>query len=474
MPNFWDSVTWSGSSSLSATPTTNSTTTVSPHAWAPEVSPEPHEPQETQPLQTFTVTNEYGESMPEQSTAMPHFSLTPPHPAELPVNWEVSSYAGKIVNAYNEHNYLTDHLYYFIKRILTVGADSAGPELYGRYHVELGWSAAKFSEYFEKAREIIGDREEVKSKPPLLDCTFKQAFPHLRLKTVRGEIGLEIEAEGKNLFKSPIQYWGAVADGSLRAVDGHPPLEYVLRQPISREEVLPALEYLSDRLKSAKSELKMSHRCSVHVHLNIQSMKIIDLMKFMTLYFIFEDMLVGWSGPERKGNLFCLRAKDACYQIELLTNALRNNDFGGVFNQEMRYSAMNIASMGVHGSLEFRSMRGTVDIGTIKDWVDILTVLKDVSSSFKNPESISRMFQSLGPDAFMNRVFLGRISSSLLTAVKAGGSVNPHQSMWDCFRVVRDLAHAIDWESPPEYMKEVKGSKTKKVSVDEEEPDEEF
>src|ERR1700734_1604427 len=52
-----------------------------------------------------------------------------------------------------------------------------------------------------------------------------------------GEVGLEIECEGMNLFDAPISYWQTHIDPSLRAVDGHQPIEYVLRKPLLRQDI---------------------------------------------------------------------------------------------------------------------------------------------------------------------------------------------------------------------------------------------
>lgn len=288
------------------------------------------------------------------------------------------------------------------------------------------------------------------TRPDFLDTNFKRYFGNKRIKACKGEIGLEIEAEGKNLFNSPIQYWNAVSDGSLRNYEGHPPLEYVLREPVRREEVGDALKYLADRLKGAKSELHMSHRCSVHVHVNAQQMTMRNLINYMCLYFIFEDILVHWAAAERKGNLFCLRAKDAEFQITLLKNAIKDGDFSGIFDKEFRYSAMNYSALGEHGSLEFRAMKGTVDTKTIANWVSILLALKDAAESFKNPATISRMFQSLGPSMFFNKVFTGRIDAELRAELKAAPEF--HKVLWDAFRVMRDICHAVDWDNPPKWM----------------------
>lgn len=311
-------------------------------------------------------------------------------------------------------------------------------------------------------------KEDAKPKPPFLKQTFKQALGS-RIKSVKGEVGIEIEVEGANLFNSPVEWWTAVADGSLRAYKGsHPPIEYVLREPVGRKDVEPALRYLSDRLRSNKSEIVMSHRCSVHVHLNIQQMKMQSLLNFMCLYYIFEDVLMEHAAPERRGNLFCLRAKDASLQIENLVHAIQSGQWSQMMQNEYRYSAMNPAAMSEHGSLEFRAMKGTVDIAVIKDWVTILLALKDSSSKFLNPASISKIFKSLGEKEFLYHVFDGRIPPEILK--RWAQDKLTKERINEGYQAVRDVLFAVDWASPPEHMA-ASAAKPQKAIYGEDEPE---
>lgn len=294
-----------------------------------------------------------------------------------------------------------------------------------------------------------------------LDSTFIKEFGRGRFTSVTGEIGIEIEVEGRNLFSSPVSYWNAISDGSLRDVDGHRPLEYVLRQPIRREEVGKALNYLVSRLRSHGSELVMSHRCSVHVHVNVQKMTMKNLINMMCLYFLFEDILVEWSGPDRKGNLFCLRAKDADYQIELLYDAIKKAEWSNLFEQDYRYAAMNMSSLGNHGSLEFRSMKGNADTDIISQWVSILLALKDAAEGFENPGTISRMYNSMGARSFLIKVFEGRAPSSVIETFL---SYPIEQWMLESFQTAKDIFHCIDWNNPPKYMQGEVVQKTKVLS----------
>lgn len=270
-----------------------------------------------------------------------------------------------------------------------------------------------------------------------------EAFPHqLRNKETPGEIGLEIECEGTHLFDAPISYWQTHQDGSLRAIQGHPPIEYVLRQPLSRVDVTKALTYLNKKLHEAGSKVADSTRTSVHVHFNCQTLTIKEIYQFWCVYAIFEEMLIDFSGDDRKGNLFCLSGKQAEYNVNLLEDAVRTENFNELFNENLRYTSCNFASLSKFGSLEFRSLRGTVNQDLIQTWIDILCLIKDKALAYDNPRKIVKHFLDIGPEAYISSVFGSRPSLVKIFRDRP----DRHQLMWDGMRMMRDVAYAIRWE----------------------------
>lgn len=259
-----------------------------------------------------------------------------------------------------------------------------------------------------------------------------------------GEIGLEIEAEGMNLFSTPISWWVTHQDGSLRAVKDHPPVEYVLRRPISRAEVPQALSYLTKKLKESGSSIVESHRTSVHVHVNCQQMTVKQIYQYWCLYTIFEEMLVEFSGPDRPGNLFCLSTKQAEYAVNCLEQAIQTENFNEIFNDNLRYTSCNVASLGKFGSLEFRSMRGTVDQNLIQVWVDLLLLLRDKALEYECPRSIVEDYTRLGPDAFLMKTFSSR--PDIRAIFLSRPLTERNKSMWEGLRLMKDVAYAIVWD----------------------------
>ena len=270
-----------------------------------------------------------------------------------------------------------------------------------------------------------------------------------------GEVGLEVECEGVNLFNTPLRYWTCHEDGSLRSTGPHMPVEYVLRNPVKRDELRPCLEYLDAKLKEAGSKVIQSQRTSVHVHINCQKMTIRELYTFICLYMIFEELLVEWSGPDRAGNLFCLRAKDSEYYITMLESVLKQNNFKQ-WREDYRYSACNVASVCKFGSLEFRSMQGTVDINMIELWVNILLHLKDTAEKYDNPVEIVEEFTELGPLPFFKKIFADHGYRELFE-----DSPGLSGKLWDGLRLMRDVAYCCPWKKPEQKKKRIRKKRPK-------------
>lgn len=266
-------------------------------------------------------------------------------------------------------------------------------------------------------------------------CNFRNG-------TQEGLLGLEIECEGTKLFDKPFKYWTCHADGSLRSKDGQPPVEYVLRQPVDYETLMKALNYLSAKLKESGSVIADSPRTSVHVHINCQQELVRDIYTFICLYIIFEELLVEWSGPNRVGNLFCLRAKDSDVYVDMLETTLKVKNFKA-WTDNVRYAACNISSLPKYGSLEFRSLRGTVDVETIDTWVSLLLHLKEKASKYGSPLEIVEEFNKIGPLPFYKKIMDNERFSSLFDHYS-----NLSGKLWDGLRISRDIAYSSEWKAP--------------------------
>lgn len=220
---------------------------------------------------------------------------------------------------------------------------------------------------------------------------------------IRGEVGIEVEVEGTNLptdipKNSSKKFWKATPDGSLRGEA----IEFVLRQPIDREEVAVAIDQLYSGLK--KSTVIDSGRAGVHVHINVREMTTVQMFTFALLYLILEKPLVDFCGKGRAGNLFCLRVVDAEYLSYVLLSAIKQGRYNLLSSSELRYASINFNALGKYGSLEFRAMRSPVSEEILNQWVKILLTIKDSSLKFLNPEDMLTGVSGLGGEDFVRNI----------------------------------------------------------------------
>lgn len=292
------------------------------------------------------------------------------------------------------------------------------------------------------------------SKPKYDSTSNRQVLP--------GLIGLEIECEGMNLYNTPIKWWSCHKDDSLRAFKGSPPTEYVLRKPVTRDDFSKAVDYLVHKLKLQGSYVWLdSPRTSLHVHLNCQPLTMKQVMTFVCLYMLVEEFLVEFSGPKRIGNLFCLRTMDAQHFFRALERAVLTEDYSELSNDEFRYASCNLAALSKYGSLEFRSMRCTVDKTEIELWVDLLLSIKDQAAMLSSPVDIVSLFNSDGPEGLLRFIFPKDEHYALFCNHEQLKS-----RIWTGIRMVKELAFACTWDEPlpfePEKLKEPKKKPSKK------------
>lgn len=200
----------------------------------------------------------------------------------------------------------------------------------------------------------------------------------------KGEVGLEIEVEGRRLPHIVEHWWNVVGDGSLRN-DG---VEYVFKKPFVRDSCLKALQHLQRTFDRCDARPDFSQRTSVHVHINIMDMTMYDVLKFSALYYIFEESLIKNFKEHRQGNNFCLRLKDATAPVNIFKEWIISGRSDNMHENSWKYGALNMYTVEKFGSLEFRSMHGNLDPTYINEWVGVLLAIKDASLRFKDIEEI--------------------------------------------------------------------------------------
>ena len=252
----------------------------------------------------------------------------------------------------------------------------------------------------------------------------------LRELSPEKEIGIEIEMEGRGLPEAP-SGWIHTADGSLRGEA----LEYVLREPIERKNIKEYLNRLQSAFIDKRSRLLPSDRCGVHIHINCQQLTHQQVINFTMLYLIFEEMLVRWCGPTREGNLFCLRAKDAEFLVHALIKAQQQVSLNNIQDDLYRYASINLTSLRKYGSVEFRSLRTSVNYeNEIPLWVDMLLAIKDHSMKMETSKQLIENISAKGYEQFAEEVFGNNLG--ILRTVDTWSNIR------DGIRRVQDVAYA--------------------------------
>lgn len=269
-------------------------------------------------------------------------------------------------------------------------------------------------------------------------------------KQETGDIGLEIEVEGARLPRCT-KWWRNEQDGSLK---GEETAEYVLSSPGSLQDIDEALSYLDKKYQANETRVDDTVRAGVHVHINCQRLTMTQLYNFITIYLILENLLVRWCGEYREGNLFCLRACDAEWMLSVLRVAALDNrkQFRQRFHRdELRYASMNLKALGDYGSLEFRAMRGTRDLGLIYSWAETLYNLREFACTFEKPTDIIEQFSLGGMENFLEHA-LGKNKDMFLKGCK-----DYQELLWTGMRNAQDIAYCVDWRKFEPKMRQIGG-----------------
>jgi hypothetical protein len=180
-------------------------------------------------------------------------------------------------------------------------------------------------------------------------------------------VGIEIEVENMqqaNPGHDINRVWNIVQDGSLR----NNGLEFTTK-PIPASAAPVALEYLLKQYLS--QECCFSPRTSVHVHLNVQNLQQAQVLDYLLLYVVFEQLFYKFVGKGRQKNIYCVPLSDS----NLLANLV---DYGETRrSQWSKYTGLNTLPVGEYGTIEWRHMHGTTDVAKLSVWINLITKLKE-------------------------------------------------------------------------------------------------
>lgn len=213
--------------------------------------------------------------------------------------------------------------------------------------------------------------------------------------------GVEVEVEGMGLPRK-VPGFIVVKEGSLRPVNGEEGREYVFIEPVNYDKSIERLSLLKERFGEAEI-VQFSSRTSIHVHVNVTDMTISEWFTFLFLWVVYEEALINFCGDERKGNLFCLSSRDAEGLMFILEDIANGGDIQRL-NDEVRYCAVNTAATNKYGSVEFRSMRGTMELPVLSAWLDALQSLRDAALRIGSPKQLIEELL-VDPEKFTQSIF---------------------------------------------------------------------
>lgn len=268
----------------------------------------------------------------------------------------------------------------------------------------------------------------------------------LKKPLLKGDVGIEIECEGDNLFPLMSDRWKTVEDHSLRGRFPDRSCEWVLNNPVPAIDVELALNELFKAQEDNKAKFKFSFRTSVHVHINVGHLTRDQVMAMAYAYYLIEDLMLEYCAEHRRFNRFCLSLSQAEGSIPFIRRMIScdEKDFGRVDPKNaIRYSSLNLEALYKYGSLEFRALEGCADVQRISTWIKALINLRAFIEQVDDIRDVHDVFLLEGPKSFIERA-LGDVASFF----KTRGYTN-----------VMNKAFSTTIELPFSYVEQVKEEK---------------
>lgn len=279
-----------------------------------------------------------------------------------------------------------------------------------------------------------------------LNSPVNVTAPAIRGAQIGDLFGIEVECEGKNvgMFDAGIlNDWAPHKDGSLRQWQGHEPCEWVFNGPANYDRSVKRVHALFDYFEKNKARLHTSNRTSIHVHFNMGDKTTYQLVNLYILFTILEDLLDGYCGEDRNGNLFCLSSRHAEGQLRWVEDSIFKN-YRFKYNEGWRYCSLNLASLNKFGTVEFRGMRGLDNREELLAWLSILNELVNYACyTMKNPVDLIESISVKRPIGFIKEVF-GR--ENFLRLTKGINEDQIDQSVYEGLRLVQMLVYKIGTE----------------------------
>lgn len=269
--------------------------------------------------------------------------------------------------------------------------------------------------------------------------------------------GVELEVE--NAHPDSFEYsdnlsnaWAVERDGSLRG--GNTAYEFISR-PLPLGTLLPELGEFFRKTKF--SAANYSDRCSIHVHTNVTDFTQDMLASLAMVYSVVEDVLFQYinyhdavtpDGYSRDTNLYCIPWSQCRMNYRLIEKMFQTNQ--KPFHRWQKYTALNLLPITTQGTVEWRHMHGTADMGKITTWLNIIASIMDYAK--KTPlDKVIMTVRSLNDTSAYRQFFLDVLKGHLeyddkYAPVLSEGVVNAKYSLqdWDKSKIKEAKSAATD------------------------------
>ena len=253
-----------------------------------------------------------------------------------------------------------------------------------------GWSNGSLEAYDWGRNEVAAPSNEVPKKK-------RDSKP----RTYR--FGLEFEAYKPDGVKLEYKKSKFGTDGSIRPPEGFRGFE-MRTEPLKYQEVSP---YLKRLLKYVhKNNCGTNDSCGLHIHASHpQFFNAKYIQKLVFFWISIEDVIMSTQPKGRFNNYYCKRT---LFQYI--------NDYGRIIPEEKeeliremrgkdRYSALNLAALEKHGTIEVRLHEGTLDEEKVVNWAIFMKSIFDHVMDHYNPITTRMLFNQDIDEDKINKVF---------------------------------------------------------------------
>lgn len=225
-------------------------------------------------------------------------------------------------------------------------------------------------------------------------------------------LGLEVESEEvelrENLAGTQFSlYWVPLEDGSLR---GGYATEFALRKPLRGARLVDAVKCWCSHYKQRTDRSMFTYRCSTQIHLNLLDTELEEIRSMVAITMAADNYMHGVVDGVRRRNYNCRPlslVEEGTSCLGELDAALAAGSGPAVLEAlpgaDSKYSGVNWATLGNHGTVEFRYFPGSANLMEILRWINLVFIIREAAARLTLDEVIDLVHQ--GPMVFGDAVF---------------------------------------------------------------------